>query len=244
MLSPNGRMSPFQRAQMFSLSDANVFNIAVDGVFDQCQDIVKTIAGELEFKERFNIGSVNSINWGRVVAQVVYYFKAYLAATESSTQLVSFAVPSGNFGNILSGWVAKQMGLPIARLCLRPMRTTCSTSLPHRSLSGAQQLRNARDQQPLMDIRRRRTSTLRVRSSSGIDCCANCGGSSPRAASFISEVLLCGRSLARAAWFRPQHTYRSPAHDSNDHDATASLWIPILPTASRSRWSTSIATFR
>lgn len=118
MLSPNGRMSAFQRAQMYSLADANVFNVAVDGVFDDCQDIVKGVAGDLEFKQRFSIGSVNSINWGRVVAQVVYYFKGYLAATESNEQKVSFAVPSGNFGNILSGWVAKQMGLPIDRLVL------------------------------------------------------------------------------------------------------------------------------
>lgn len=116
MLSPNGRMSEFQRAQMYSLEDANIFNLALDGVFDECQDIVKSIAGDLEFKQRFNIGSVNSINWGRVAAQVVYYFKGYLAATQSSEQKVSFAVPSGNFGNVLSGWVAKQMGLPIDRL--------------------------------------------------------------------------------------------------------------------------------
>ena len=118
MLSPNGRMSEFQRAQMYSLTDANIFNIALEGVFDDCQDIVKAVAGDLEFKQRFSIGSVNSINWGRVVAQVVYYFKGYLAATESSEQKVSFSVPSGNFGNILSGWVAKQMGLPIDHLVL------------------------------------------------------------------------------------------------------------------------------
>lgn len=118
MLSPKGRMSEFQRSQMYSLDDANIFNLELDGVFDDCQDIVKSVAGDLDFKQRFSIGSVNSINWGRVVAQVVYYFKGYLAATQSSDQKVSFAVPSGNFGNILSGWVAKQMGLPIERLVL------------------------------------------------------------------------------------------------------------------------------
>ena len=118
MLSPAGRMSEFQRAQMYSLEDANIFNLALEGVFDDCQDIVKAVAGDLEFKQRFSIGSVNSINWGRVVAQIVYYFKGYLAATQSSDQKVSFAVPSGNFGNILSGWVAKQMGLPIEHLIL------------------------------------------------------------------------------------------------------------------------------
>ena len=118
MLSPAGRMSQFQRAQMYALTDANVFNLALEGVFDDCQDVVKSVAGDLEFKQRYCIGSVNSINWGRVAAQAVYYFKGYLAATESSEQKVSFAVPTGNFGNILSGWVAKQMGLPIDRLVL------------------------------------------------------------------------------------------------------------------------------
>jgi threonine synthase len=118
MLSPNGRMSAFQRAQMYSVADANVFNLAVAGVFDDCQDTVKAVAADAEFKQRYHIGTVNSINWGRVVAQVVYYFKGYLAATKSSDEKVSFAIPSGNFGNIFSGWVAKQMGLPINRLVL------------------------------------------------------------------------------------------------------------------------------
>jgi threonine synthase len=118
MLSPAGRMSEFQRAQMYSLADENIHNIAVDGVFDDCQDLVKSVAGDLEFKTQHRIGTVNSINWGRVVAQVVYYVRGYLAATRSNDEKVSFAVPSGNFGNILSGWVAKQMGLPIDRLVL------------------------------------------------------------------------------------------------------------------------------
>jgi threonine synthase len=118
MLSPNGRMSGFQRAQMYSLADPNIFNLAVAGVFDDCQDTVKAVASDGEFKRRFHIGTVNSINWGRVVAQVVYYFKGYLAATNESGERVSFAVPSGNFGNIFSGWVAKKMGLPIDRLVL------------------------------------------------------------------------------------------------------------------------------
>jgi len=118
MLSPAGRMSPFQRAQMYSLQDANIFNIAVDGTFDDCQDIVKQIAGDAAFKERHSLGAVNSINWARVVAQVVYYFKGYFAATSSNDQQVSFAVPSGNFGNIFAGYVAKRMGLPIRRLVL------------------------------------------------------------------------------------------------------------------------------
>lgn len=118
MLSPQGRMSAFQRAQMYSLTDANIHNIAVEGTFDACQDLVKSVAGDLAFKQRHRIGTVNSINWGRIVAQVVYYFRGYLAATTASDQPVSFAVPSGNFGNILSGWIAKKMGLPIKRLVL------------------------------------------------------------------------------------------------------------------------------
>ena len=116
MLSPHGRMSAFQRAQMFSLNEPNIFNIAVDGVFDDCQDMVKAVSEDLEFKRNHQIGAVNSINWARVVAQVVYYFKAWFAATESDDQQVSFAVPSGNFGNVLAGHIARMMGLPIRRL--------------------------------------------------------------------------------------------------------------------------------
>ena len=118
MLSPNGRMSPFQQAQMFSLQDANIHNIAVDGVFDDCQDIVKAVSNDLAFKRKHRIGTVNSINWARLLAQVVYYFAGYLQATTSNQQQVSFAVPSGNFGNICAGHVARMMGLPIRRLVL------------------------------------------------------------------------------------------------------------------------------
>jgi threonine synthase len=118
MLSPHGRMSPFQRAQMYALDDANIFNIAIEGMFDDCQDVVKAVSSDLEFKERHSLGAVNSINWARVVAQVVYYFKGYFAATSSNDEEVSFAVPSGNFGNIFAGYVAKRMGLPIRRLVL------------------------------------------------------------------------------------------------------------------------------
>lgn len=118
MLSPQGRMSAFQQAQMFSLQDDNIHNIAIDGVFDDCQDIVKRVASDLEFKRQYKIGAVNSINWARLVAQVVYYFSGYLQASEWTKEGVSFAVPSGNFGNICAGHVARMMGLPIARLVL------------------------------------------------------------------------------------------------------------------------------
>ena len=116
MLSPQRKMSAFQTAQMFSLQDPNIFNIAVDGVFDDCQDMVKAVSNDLNFKQRYKIGTVNSINWARVVAQVVYYFRGYLEATTSNEQKVSFTVPSGNFGNICAGHIARMMGLPIDQL--------------------------------------------------------------------------------------------------------------------------------
>jgi threonine synthase len=116
MLSPHKKMSAFQTAQMFSLQDPNIFNIAVEGVFDDCQDMVKAVSNDLEYKQRQKIGTVNSINWARVVAQVVYYFRGYLSATTSNDQKVSFTVPSGNFGNICAGHIARMMGLPIDRL--------------------------------------------------------------------------------------------------------------------------------
>ena len=109
MLSPKGRMSPFQ---------TNIHNLAIEGTFDDCQDLVKAITGDAPFKARFAIGAVNSINWARVAAQIVYYFAGYFAATRSNAEQVDFAVPSGNFGNILAGHVARAMGLPIRRLIL------------------------------------------------------------------------------------------------------------------------------
>ena len=141
MTSPKGRMSAFQQAQMFSLQDANIHNIAIEGVFDDCQDIVKAVSNDLEFKRRYKIGTVNSINWARLMAQVVYYFAGYFQATSDSvgqfsdgpplgklaplggsavreaTRVgVSFTVPSGNFGNVCAGHVARMMGLPIDKL--------------------------------------------------------------------------------------------------------------------------------
>src|SRR5690606_10825415 len=100
-----GRMSPFQRAQMFSLQDDNVHNIAVAGGFDDCQNLVKELAGDLAFKRAHHLGAVNSINLARITAQVVYYFWAWLRATDAGGATeVSVSVPSGNFGNILSGY--------------------------------------------------------------------------------------------------------------------------------------------
>ncbi|MGE5027191.1 MAG: threonine synthase [Betaproteobacteria bacterium] len=116
MLSPHGKMSAFQRAQMFSLQDANIFNIAIEGLFDDCQDMVKAVSNDHGYKAKYKIGAVNSINWARVVAQIVYYFKGYFAATQSDDEEVSFSVPSGNFGNVCAGHIARMMGLPIKKL--------------------------------------------------------------------------------------------------------------------------------
>jgi threonine synthase len=153
MLSPQGRMSPFQQAQMYSLQDANIHNIAIDGVFDECQDIVKTVASDLAFKRRHHIGSVNSINWARLVAQVVYYFAGYFQATRSNEERVSFAVPSGNFGNVCAGHVARSMGLPIARLIVA---TNENDVLDEFFRSGRYRVRSAAEthetSSPSMDI--------------------------------------------------------------------------------------------
>ena len=116
MTSPYNRMSPFQRAQMFSLQDKNIHNIAVKSMFDGCQDIVKEINGDAKFKSDYKVGAVNSINWGRIVAQVVYYVSGYLKAADYIGEPVDFTVPSGNFGNICAGHIAKQMGVPIRKL--------------------------------------------------------------------------------------------------------------------------------
>jgi threonine synthase len=116
MLSPYQKMSRFQTAQMFSLQDDNIFNIAVKGVFDDAQDIVKAVSNDHTFKAQYKIGAVNSINWGRIAAQIVYYFKGYLAVTTNNRQKVSFTVPSGNFGNVCAGHIARMMGLPVDQL--------------------------------------------------------------------------------------------------------------------------------
>ncbi|MDP1872086.1 MAG: threonine synthase [Gallionella sp.] len=118
MLSPNGKMSAFQRAQMYSLQDENIHNIAINGMFDDAQDMVKAVSNDHAYKAAHKIGTVNSINWGRVSAQIVYYFKGYFAATQSNDEQVAFSVPSGNFGNICAGHIARMMGLPIGQLIL------------------------------------------------------------------------------------------------------------------------------
>src|SRR3989338_2127883 len=113
MLSPEVGMSAFQKAQMGMLSGGNIFNVSVRGRFDDCQDLVKELKGEEEFSK---LGAVNSINWGRISSQVPYFFSGYLQAAAHVGDEVDFVVPTGNFGNILSGYIAKRMGVPIRRL--------------------------------------------------------------------------------------------------------------------------------
>src|SRR3989338_3509955 len=154
MLSPEGRMSEFQRKQMYTLQDENIFNIAVRGTFDDCQDLVKTLNEDAAFKERYHLGAVNSINSARIAAQLVYFFWGYFRATESNDEWVSFAVPTGNFGDIMTCYVAKRMGLPIRNLILatnennvleeffktgvyRPRKEVAATSSPSMDISKA-----------------------------------------------------------------------------------------------------------
>jgi len=118
ILHPHGRTSKIQALQMTTVTDGNVFNISVNGTFDDCQNIVKTLFSDLEFKQKYSLGAVNSINWARVLAQIVYYFYAWLKVTESAPKEVVFSVPTGNFGDIFAGYVAKRIGLPIEKLIL------------------------------------------------------------------------------------------------------------------------------
>ncbi|RNC68610.1 MAG: threonine synthase [Desulfuromonadales bacterium] len=118
ILHPDGKTSPVQALQMTTVLDPNVHNIAVRGTFDDCQNIVKSLFNDLPFKEKHSLGAVNSINWARVLAQVVYYFYAYFRVVDSFGQKVVFSVPTGNFGDIFAGYVAKRMGLPIGQLLL------------------------------------------------------------------------------------------------------------------------------
>jgi threonine synthase len=119
VMHPHGRVSPIQERQMTTVLDDNVFNIAVEGTFDDCQRIMKDLFNDLTFKDRFALGTVNSINWARVLAQIVYYFfAAFRVMHLTNARRVQFAVPTGNFGDIFAGYLACRMGLPISRLVL------------------------------------------------------------------------------------------------------------------------------
>jgi threonine synthase len=128
ILHPHGKVSPIQELQMTTVTDSNIFNIAIEGTFDDGQRIVKEIFGDIAFKQQHALGAVNSINWARVLAQVVYYFYAWGRVNrETGAQQVSFSVPTGNFGDIFAGYIAKQMGLPIEKLILATNRNNILT---------------------------------------------------------------------------------------------------------------------
>jgi len=118
IMYPDGKTSPIQEQQMITVLDPNVHNIALDGTFDDCQRVVKTLFADADFRKQHSLAAVNSINWARILAQTTYYIYAYLQVTKpplagAAPQKVSFSVPTGNFGDILAGWYAKQMGLPV-----------------------------------------------------------------------------------------------------------------------------------
>jgi threonine synthase len=126
ILHPNGRTSDVQRRQMTTVSAANVFNVAIEGTFDDCQDLVKSMFADVEFRQRVGLAAVNSINWARVMAQVVYY---HWAAAKASERPVSVTVPTGNFGNVFAGRVAKRMGVPIGEFVVASNRNAILTQL-------------------------------------------------------------------------------------------------------------------
>ena len=159
MLSPAGRMSPVQRAQMYTLQDANIHNIAVRGVFDDCQALVKALSNDASFKTTYHLGAVNSINIGRIAAQIVYYVWSWLRVTDAVEEgaragyHVDVCVPSGNFGNIYAGFLARSMGVPIRRLILA---TNENNVLEEFFTTGVYRPRSASDtlatSSPSMDI--------------------------------------------------------------------------------------------
>ncbi|MDP9419347.1 MAG: threonine synthase [Actinomycetota bacterium] len=149
ILHPAGRISEVQRRQMTTVASDNVHNLAVEGTFDDCQDLVKAIFGDLALRERLRLSAVNSINWARVLPQVVYYLAAAVALGGPSRP-VSFSVPTGNFGNALAGWVARQMGAPISRLVVASNRNDIATRFLTTGVMELQQVHATTS--PAMDI--------------------------------------------------------------------------------------------
>ncbi|MCK5273004.1 MAG: threonine synthase, partial [Alphaproteobacteria bacterium] len=126
ILHPHGRVSDVQRRQMTTVPSANVHNIAIEGSFDDCQDMVKAMFGDAGFRQEMRLGAVNSINWARIMAQIVYYFRAALALG-APDRPVAFAVPTGNFGNVYAGYAAHKMGLPVAQFAIGSNRNDILT---------------------------------------------------------------------------------------------------------------------
>jgi threonine synthase len=135
ILYPAGRVSEVQRRQMTTVDAPNVHTVAVEGTFDDCQDLVKAMFGDVAFRERLHLSAVNSINWARVMAQIVYYVTAALSLGGGpGRRPVSFTVPTGNFGNVFAGWVAHQMGLPLRQLVIGSNRNDILTRFLHSGL--------------------------------------------------------------------------------------------------------------
>ena len=128
VLHPNNKISPVQRKIMTTVEEKNVFNIAIDGNFDDCQNIVKKMFSDLDYSKSINMSGVNSINWARIIAQTVYYFYSYFKLDKKT---VSFSVPTGNFGDVFAGYLAKKMGLPIDKLIV----ATNENDILHRAIS-------------------------------------------------------------------------------------------------------------
>jgi threonine synthase len=193
MLSPHGRMSAFQRAQMYALQDSNIHNLAVKGTFDDCQRVVKQVNADAAFKSRYRIGAVNSINWARVAAQAVYYFRGYFAATRTDDELVTFAVPSGNFGNIYAGHVARSMGLPIKRLVLATNENNVLENSSAPAITACAAPRSKLRARRWTSRARRTSSAMCSTSSAAIPPrCASSGQGSIRRASSTSRRFPCG----------------------------------------------------
>ena len=239
MLSPHKKMSAFQTAQMFSLQDPNIFNIAVDGVFDDCQDMVKAVSNDLAFKTAQKIGTVNSINWARVVAQVVYYFRGYLSATTSNDQKVSFTVPSGNFGNICAGHIARMMGLPIDKLVaatnendvldeffrtgiyrVRKSAETYHTSSPSMDISKASNFERFVFDLLGRDSERLRSLFKKVDTHGGFDLSGNEGSDGDEFAQIAQYGFLSGKSTHsdRLATIRDVHARHGVIVDTHTAD--------------------------
>ena len=152
ILYPRGRVSEIQERQMTTVPDSNIHCVAVDGTFDDCQDLVKASFGDKEFRDRVKLGAVNSINWCRVLAQTTYYYWSYFRVTDAhkSVKTVNYSVPTGNFGDILAGYYSKRMGLPVGKLIV----ATNENDILHRFFTKGEYHREkiAKTISPSMDI--------------------------------------------------------------------------------------------
>lgn len=246
MLSPHGRMTQFQQAQMFSLMEENIHNIAVEGVFDDCQDLVKAVSADLDFKRRHRIGTVNSINWARMVAQVVYYVATWLQARDAGADRISVAVPTGNFGNICAAHVARRMGVPFERLLLatnennvlaeffetghyriRSGAETHQTSSPSMDISKASNLE--RYVADLLDRDTERVADLfgrQLRESGEFDLSADSAWARVREDGFVAGSSSHADRLAAIQWAWSEHDRMIDPHTADAITVARRLQLP------------------